>query len=152
MVSQVLKARSVSSTAWHLTMVAWCSFETLESQSPDTASHPRKAEFFNYATTILMVINTFQSYFFSVLPPSDLKYKIIHSLLIRMRHPDVESITYWVLAFGNLNVLHFQHVVSTEFGYHWCALTVLIINDYKKLLWIRILRLYYNFRQYVQIF
>jgi hypothetical protein len=34
---------------------------------------------------------------------------------------------------------------------HRCALTILFIIDYKKLLWIRILRLYYNFAQYVQI-
>jgi len=87
--SQVLKARSASLTVWHLTMVAWCSFEALEIQSPDTASHPRRAEFFNYATTILLVINMFQSYFFSVLPPSYFKYKIIHSLLIRMWYPDI---------------------------------------------------------------
>jgi len=87
--SQVLKAHSSSSTAWHLTMVAWCSFEAFESQSHDTASHPRRAEFFNYATTILSVINMFQIYFFIVLPPSDFKYKIIPSLLIRMWHLDI---------------------------------------------------------------
>jgi hypothetical protein len=91
--SQVLKTHSACLTAWHLMMMAWCSFEALESQSPDTASHPRRAEFCNYATIILSVINTFLSYFFSVLPPSDFKYKITDSLLIRIWHLGIEPIT-----------------------------------------------------------
>jgi hypothetical protein len=50
--------------------------EALESQSLDSASHPRRDELFNYAATALAVINSFQSRFFSALPPSDLSTKL----------------------------------------------------------------------------
>jgi hypothetical protein len=70
---------------------------------------------FNYAATALAVINSFQSRFFSVLPPSDLSTKLFTVNKNVASGYYIEPITDSALAVGDLNVLPFQHVASTEF-------------------------------------